>query len=89
MSRTSMARNIRNRINDVTMPIERKRCKWGRNNLCLCGSGKKFKNCCINDIDTLTLQDGNASVQQLTPDLQKLVSSIKEMNQENDRGNNV
>lgn len=60
------------------MPIKRKRCKWGRNSLCLCGSGKKFKNCCLDQIDALTSQDSNADVQSLSPDLEQLVSSIKE-----------
>ena len=32
----------------VQTPSKRKTDKVGRNDLCPCGSGKKFKNCCIN-----------------------------------------
>lgn len=31
-----------------TRPVERDNPKIGRNDLCPCGSGKKYKNCCMN-----------------------------------------
>ena len=72
-SKKSELRNLRNRINGVTMPIVRKRTRWGRNSLCLCGSGKKYKHCCLGDIDKLTEQDGNAEVIALPEDIQKMI----------------
>jgi len=36
-------------------PIEREEPKIGRNDLCLCGSGLKFKKCCLV-LETLTKQ---------------------------------
>jgi len=55
------------------MPIRRKRIKWQRNWLCLCGSGKKYKRCCIPEITSLTAQDGNAIVEQLPEDIQNMI----------------
>jgi len=34
--------------NAVTQPIKRTLPKWGRNWLCSCGSGLKYKKCCLN-----------------------------------------
>lgn len=31
-----------------TKPLHRKNAKVGRNDPCPCGSGKKYKNCCMN-----------------------------------------
>ncbi len=33
--------------------------KLGRNDLCSCGSGKKFKKCCLNKVETLELKVEN------------------------------
>jgi len=76
--RSSAERNLGRRIFGVTMPIERKRTKWGRNWPCMCGSGKKHKNCCLQTTESLTLQDGNASVVELSEDVQKLVKMHQE-----------
>lgn len=46
----------------ITMPIIRKRIKWKRNWQCMCGSKKKFKNCCLSQSEFLTSLDGNATV---------------------------
>ncbi len=45
----------------VTQPIKRKRVRWNRNWPCICNSGKKFKKCCMKDIEALDLIDGNVS----------------------------
>ena len=55
------------------MPIRRKRVKWGRNWPCLCGSGKKYKHCCIDEINDFTMFDGNANVEALSEDIQKMI----------------
>jgi hypothetical protein len=55
------------------MPIRHKRMKWGRNWKCLCGSDKKYKNCCKKEIDELTASDGNADVEALSEDVQKMI----------------
>ncbi len=68
-------RNINKRLAGITMPICRKRMKWGRNWLCLCGSDKKYKHCCIAEITSLTAQDGNAVVEQLPEAIQKMVDA--------------
>lgn len=44
---------------EITKPIKRKRVKWKRNWPCVCGSGIKFKRCCIKDIQALDSLDGN------------------------------
>ena len=69
----SEQRSLGRRIAGVTMPIGRKRIKWGRNWLCLCGSGVKYKNCCLDEIETLTVSDGNATVVKLSEDIQHLI----------------
>lgn len=70
---SSEQRSLGRRINGVTMPIGRKRTKWSRNWPCLCGSGKKYKHCCLKDISQLTQSDGNAKVQELPEDVQEVV----------------
>lgn len=70
---SSEQRNLAKRIDGVTMPIGRKRMKWGRNWLCLCGSGKKYKKCCLDEINDLTTYDSNAEVSELSKDIQELI----------------
>lgn len=36
-----------------------KHMKLGRNDLCSCGSGKKFKKCCLNKVESLELKIEN------------------------------
>ncbi len=69
----SEVRNLSNRIVGVTMPITRKRVKYGRNWLCMCGSGKKYKLCCLSDIDSITLVDGNANVRKVPHNIQEIL----------------
>ena len=45
---------------EVTKPLRRKRIRWKRNWVCVCGSGKKYKKCCLKDIEALDSMDGNA-----------------------------
>ena len=66
-------RNLKRRLASVTMPIRRKRIKWQRNWNCLCGSKKKYKKCCIDEITNLTAQDGNAMVKQLPEGVQNMI----------------
>lgn len=73
--KSSELRSLQNRILGVTMPISRKRTKWGRNWPCLCGRGKKYKNCCMVDIDRLSSKDGNATVVELSKDIQKMIEA--------------
>lgn len=77
-SKLSEQRNLGRRVAGVTMPIHNKRTKWGRNWLCLCGSGKKYKKCCMKEIENLTASDGNAKVEILSEDIQKLIDQHKE-----------
>ncbi len=67
--------NLNRRISGITMPITRKRARWNRNWPCMCGSGKKFKMCCMVEIDILTASDGNANVATLSDDIQKMVDA--------------
>lgn len=60
------------------MPITRKRIKWSRNWPCLCGSEKKYKNCCMNEIESLTISDGNAKVRKLSEDVEKMIAAEQE-----------
>jgi len=73
----SNKRNLERRIAGVTMPISRKRTKWCRNWPCLCGSGKKYKKCCLRDIDALTAVDGDAKVEELPPEIKDIVEEIQ------------
>jgi len=74
------------RINGVTMPLSRKRMKWHRNWLCLCGSGEKYKKCCMKEIEMLGGKDGNVVEQKLSPDVQELVDKYQKALE--DRSNN-
>lgn len=62
MSKKSKLRSIQRRVSGVTMPIRRKRMRWRRNWNCLCGSGEKYKRCCMQDIESLTVVDGNSDI---------------------------
>ncbi len=73
VKKKSELRSIQRRIAGVTTPITRKRTRWNRNWQCLCGSGKKFKRCCMKDTDAITEMDDNAMVDQLPEDIQKLI----------------
>lgn len=75
---SSVQRNLAKRIAGITMPISRKRTRWERNWPCLCGSGVKYKNCCLKDISDLNKIDGNANVAVLSEDVQKLVDAHRE-----------
>lgn len=70
----SLDRNISRRIAGVTMPITRRRTRWGRNWPCLCGSGKKYKKCCLSELEDITISDGNEKVQPISEDIQKLIA---------------
>jgi len=73
MSKKSKQRNVARRISGVTMPISKKRIKWNRNWKCLCGSNKKYKHCCMKDLDALTLSDGNMVVRDVPEDVQDFI----------------
>lgn len=78
MERTkSELRSLKRRIDGVTMPIGRKRMKWGRNWSCLCGSDKKYKNCCLEHINQLNESDDNATVEGLPKDIQEMIDARK------------
>lgn len=77
-NKLSERRNLGRRLAGVTMPLSRKRMKWGRNWLCLCGSEKKFKNCCMKEMDVLTASDDNANVVSLPEDIQKMIDIQRE-----------
>ncbi len=79
MSKKSEQRSLSRRISGVTMPIGRKRIKYGRNFQCLCGSGKKYKRCCMTQIEATTAYDGNATVTELSKDVQKMIDGLKEL----------
>lgn len=51
------------KIQSITRPIKRKRVKWNRNWKCLCGSGKKYKKCCLNEVEKLSLVDQNITTE--------------------------
>ena len=77
-TKLSESRSLSRRVAGVTMPITRKRTKWNRNWPCLCDSGKKYKNCCLDEIENLTASDGNANVQKLPKDIQKMIDAKRE-----------
>jgi len=70
-------RNLQNRVDGVTMPLQRKRLKWKRNWSCLCGSGKKYKKCCMGDIQKLDREDGNANITELSEDVARQVEYLR------------
>ena len=73
--KSSEQRSLQRRIANVTMPITRKRIRWGRNWPCLCGSEKKYKRCCLKEIDAITISDSNANVAKLPEDMQKFINA--------------
>ncbi len=78
--RSSELRSLSRRISGVTMPIVRRRMRWGRNWPCLCGSEKKYKYCCMAEIDSFTISDGNANVVALSEDIQKMIDAHRKRN---------
>ncbi len=78
MSKKSKFHSIQRRINGVSMPIGRKRMRWMRNWNCLCGSGKKYKRCCMRDIEKLDVVDGNSNISGDTQEL-PLTRRIRDM----------
>ena len=73
--KSSAQRSLGRRIAGVTMPVGRKRMRWGRNWPCLCGSQEKYKRCCLSEIDNLTAHDGNAVEEKLSEDVQRLIDA--------------
>ncbi len=73
--KSSEQRSLQRRIANITMPITRRRMRWGRNWPCLCGSEKKYKRCCLREIDAITVSDGNANVVALSKDVQEIISA--------------
>lgn len=69
---SSEQRNIGKRLKGITMPIRRKRIRWQRNWPCLCGSNKKYKKCCMPEMDQLTATDGNGKQIELPAHIQKI-----------------
>jgi hypothetical protein len=51
------------KVKPTTQPIKRKRVKWNRNWKCFCGSDKKYKKCCWEEVEKLTVVDQNATVE--------------------------
>jgi len=43
-------------------PIVRTRLRWQRNWLCPCGSGKKYKKCCLQNIEAIVDQEQSKSL---------------------------
>lgn len=78
--RSSELRSLGRRISDVTMPITRRRMRWGRNWPCLCGSEKKYKRCCMAEIDSFTASDSNANITALPEDIQKMIDVYRKKN---------
>jgi len=75
---SSRQRNINKRIRGVTMPIKRKRIRWCRNWPCSCGSEKKYKNCCMNEMDSFTAYDDNADIAKIPDDIKKIIDIRRE-----------
>jgi len=82
----SEQRNVSNRLSGITMPIIRRRIRWGRNWPCLCGSEKKYKNCCLSDIQEITASDGNADVKEMPDSIKQIIQKIKEAEAEKGKG---
>lgn len=76
-NKLSKQRSLGRRISGVTMPISRRRMRWGRNWACLCGSDIKYKKCCLNDIEDLTSSDDNAVVEALPESVVDIVKADK------------
>lgn len=88
-SKLSELRNLGKRIQGITMSIERRRMKWGRNWTCLCGSGKKYKNCCLGDIENLTIDDGNATIKTLPDNIQLMLDAHNKAQEEKAKAKKV
>jgi len=82
---SSKLRSFNKRLIGITMPINRKRAKWGRNWLCICGSKLKYKNCCLPEIDSLKQVDNNARVTQVPSDIQTMIEQYKKAQEEKEK----
>ena len=82
MTEKAKRSSLQRRLHGVTMPITRRRMKWCRNWPCLCGSGKKYKVCCLNEIESITASDGNANVTKLPEDIQKMIDAHRKAEEE-------
>lgn len=87
-NKLSERRNISRRLAGVTMPIERKRMEWGRNWPCMCGSKKKYKNCCLDSTRSLTASDGNAEVKPLPENIRAIVDAHKKQQEKGGKKKN-
>jgi len=70
------------------MPIIRKRTRWGRNWPCLCGSEKKYKYCCMAEINNITASDDNANITALSEDIQKIIDKYRKIKKMGDVNKN-
>lgn len=77
-TKLSERRSFERRINGVTMPIHRKRLKWGRNWPCMCGSEKKHKKCCLLEISAHTASDGNERVEEIPFNIKQMITDWQE-----------
>lgn len=84
-NKLSERRNASRRLAGVTMPIGRKRIRWGRNWPCMCGSKKKYKDCCLDGTRSLTTSDGNAEVKPLPESIKAIVDAHKKRQEKVDR----
>jgi hypothetical protein len=62
--------------------------RWGRNWPCLCNSGKKYKRCCMKEIDSFTISDGNANITALSEDIQKMIDAHQKTKKNGDMKKN-
>lgn len=81
----SKQRSLGKRISGITMPITRKRMRWSRNWPCLCGSGKKYKKCCLGEMNSITTADGNANIELIPEDMQKMIQVYLDQQKEKNK----
>lgn len=74
--------NLGKRLSGVTMPLRRKRTKWNRNWPCLCGSNKKYKRCCLKEIEQFAVFDGNATEDKIPENIQQMIVEYKKKEEE-------
>jgi len=89
MTKQTKRLNLQRRLKGITMPITRKRFRLKRNWSCLCGNDKKYKHCCMLDIESLTRVDDNATIESLPEDIQKIIDTQIDNNKKKGQNINV
>jgi len=82
--RTTIKPSLNLRKNVVTGP--RRTLQIGRNDPCPCGSGKKFKECCVSKGDVFLRKMAEKQAKEQAKELKRQAKELKRQEKERKRG---